>query len=98
MSSGLAQIQQRLMETLDKINNLPLNPMIEAATGSLHQSQRRCSVCKTTLDNINKLTASQSMQQLPQDMQKTLRELNRSMQASSPFSGLQQDGGRYAAS
>lgn len=27
------------METLDKINNLPLNPMLEAATGSLHQSQ-----------------------------------------------------------
>ena len=39
VSSGLAQIQQRLMETLDKINNLPLNPMIEAATGSLHQSR-----------------------------------------------------------
>ncbi len=27
------------METLDKINNLPLNPMLEAATGSLHQSR-----------------------------------------------------------
>ena len=38
---------------------------------------------QTTLDNINKITANQSMQQLPQDMQKTLRELNRSMQASS---------------
>ncbi|MCR4212038.1 intermembrane transport protein PqiB [Enterobacter cloacae] len=86
VSSGLAQIQQRLMETLDKINNLPLNPMIEAATGSLHQSQETMQRLQTTLDNINKLTASQSMQQLPQDMQKTLRELNRSMQGFQPGS------------
>ena len=86
VSSGLAQIQQRLMETLDKINNLPLNPMIEAATGSLHQSQATMQRLQTTLDNINKITANQSMQQLPQDMQKTLRELNRSMQGFQPGS------------
>ncbi len=35
---------------------------------------------QTTLDNLNKITSSQSMQQLPADMQTTLRELNRSMQ------------------
>ncbi|HDS6852455.1 TPA: intermembrane transport protein PqiB [Enterobacter cancerogenus] len=86
VSSGLAQIQQRLMDTLDKINNLPLNPMIEAATNSLSQSQATMRRLQTTLDNINKITASQSMQQLPQDMQKTLRELNRSMQGFQPGS------------
>lgn len=86
VSSGLAQIQQRLMETLDKINNLPLNPMIEAATSSLSESQATMRRLQTTLDNINKVTSSQSMQQLPQDMQKTLRELNRSMQGFQPGS------------
>jgi len=86
VSSGLAQIQQRLMDTLDKINNLPLNPMIEAATNSLSQSQATMRRLQTTLDNINKITASQSMQQLPQDIQKTLRELNRSMQGFQPGS------------
>ncbi|MGV2813006.1 intermembrane transport protein PqiB [Enterobacter cancerogenus] len=86
VSSGLAQIQQRLMDTLDKINNLPLNPMIEAATNSLSQSQATMRRLQTTLDNINKITASQSMQQLPRDMQKTLRELNRSMQGFQPGS------------
>lgn len=34
---------------------------------------------QTTLDSMNKILASQSMQQLPTDMQSTLRELNRSM-------------------
>ena len=86
VSGGLAQIQQRLMETLDKINNLPLNPMIQQATNTLSESQATMRRLQATLDNLNKLTASQSMQQLPQDMQKTLRELNRSMQGFQPGS------------
>ena len=35
---------------------------------------------------MNKITASPSMQQLPQDMQQTLRELNRSMKGLQPGS------------
>ncbi|EOI3546513.1 intermembrane transport protein PqiB [Cronobacter dublinensis] len=86
VSSGLAQIQQRLMDTLDKINNLPLNPMIEQATNTLSESQRTMRRLQTTLDNLNQLTSSQSAQELPADMQKTLRELNRSMQGFQPGS------------
>lgn len=86
VSSGLAQIQQRLLETLDKINNLPLNPMIEQATKSLNESQRTMQRLQQTLDNLNQLTTSKSMQQLPTDMQSTLRELNRSMQGFQPGS------------
>lgn len=86
VSGGLAQIQQRLMEALDKINNLPLNPMIQQATNTLSESQRTMKYLQTTLDNMNKITSSQSMQQLPADMQNTLRELNRSMQGFQPGS------------
>ncbi|VYU64743.1 intermembrane transport protein PqiB [Metakosakonia massiliensis] len=86
MSGGLAQIQQRLMDTLDKINNLPLNPMIEQATSTLSETQQTMRRLQSTLDNLNKITASQSMQQLPADMQGTLRELNRSMQGFQPGS------------
>lgn len=86
VSGGLAQIQQRLMEALDKINNLPLNPMIEQATNTLSESQRTMKHLQATLDNMNKITSSQSMQDLPADMQNTLRELNRSMQGFQPGS------------
>ena len=86
VSGGLAQIQQRLMETLDKINNLPLTPMVQQATNTLSESQNTMRRLQTTLDNLNKITASQSAQQLPGDMQKTLRELNRSMQGFQPGS------------
>ncbi|ALR76231.1 intermembrane transport protein PqiB [[Enterobacter] lignolyticus] len=86
VSGGLAQIQQRLMEALDKINNLPLNPLLTQATNTLSESQKTMQRMQTTLDNLNKITASQSMQQLPADMQSTLRELNRSMQGFQPGS------------
>lgn len=86
ISVGLAQIQQKLLDTLDKVNNLPLNPMIQQATKTLNESQQTLKRLQQTLDNLNKLTSSQSMQQLPADMQKTLQELNRSMQGFQPGS------------
>ncbi|MCS3430731.1 intermembrane transport protein PqiB [Klebsiella sp. BIGb0407] len=86
ISVGLAQIQQKLLDVLDKVNNLPLNPMIQQATKALNESQQTLKNLQKTLDNLNKLTSSQSMQQLPADMQKTLQELNRSMQGFQPGS------------
>ncbi len=86
MSGGLAQIQQRLLETLDKINNLPLNPMIEQTTKSLAESQRTMQRLQQTIDSLNKLISSKSTQSLPDNMQSTLRELNRSMQGFQPGS------------
>ncbi len=86
------------MEAFDKINKLPLNPMIEQATSTLSESQRTMKNLQTTLDSMNKILASQSMQQLPTDMQSTLRELN-SRHPGLPawLRSLQQDGGGYAA-
>ncbi len=86
VSGGLAQIQQRLMETLDKINTLPLNPMINEATKTLAESQKTMKSTQQTMKSLNDIIASKEMQQLPQDMQKTLRELNRSMQGFQPGS------------
>ncbi|MBK4716296.1 MULTISPECIES: intermembrane transport protein PqiB [Tenebrionibacter/Tenebrionicola group] len=86
VSGGLAQIQQKLMDALDKINNLPLNPIINQATSVLSESQRTMRELQKTLDSINKIAGSASMQKLPEDMQQTLRELNRSMKGFQPGS------------
>ncbi|NIY47090.1 intermembrane transport protein PqiB [Cedecea colo] len=86
VSGGLAQIQQRLLDTLDKINNLPLNPMIEQTTKSLAESQRTMQRLQQTIDSLNKLMNNKSTQSLPENMQSTLRELNRSMQGFQPGS------------
>ncbi|MBA2814908.1 intermembrane transport protein PqiB [Candidatus Pantoea persica] len=78
-SDGLSQIQQKLVAALDKINALPLNGMITEATGTLKESQRTLRELQGTLKNFNQITASPAMKTLPDDMQQTLRELNRSM-------------------
>lgn len=85
-SGGLAQIQQKLVDALDKINGLPLNPVLNQATSTLGEAQKTMQRLQQTLDNVNKLTGSSSTQQLPEDIQKTLRELNRSMQGFQPGS------------
>lgn len=85
-SSGLSQIQQKLIAVLDKVNALPLNPMLNQATRTLAESQQTLRDLQKTLDNLNQIMSSQAMKDLPQDIQHTLRELNRSMQAFQPGS------------
>ncbi len=46
VSGGLAQIQQRLMDALDKINNLPINPLLEQATSTRRRARKPCSVSR----------------------------------------------------
>ncbi|MDX5626595.1 MULTISPECIES: intermembrane transport protein PqiB [unclassified Brenneria] len=86
VSGGLTQIQQKLMAILDKVNGLPLNPMVNQATQTLAESQATLREMQKTLASLNKITASKAMQDLPQDMQKTLLELNRSMKGFQPGS------------
>ncbi|AVJ17085.1 intermembrane transport protein PqiB [Serratia sp. JUb9] len=85
-SGGLAQIQQKLMQTLDKINAMPLNPMINEATKTLAESQRTMRETQETMKSLNEIMSSKAMKDLPQDMQKTLQELNRSMKGFQPGS------------
>ncbi|MEH2920245.1 intermembrane transport protein PqiB [Samsonia erythrinae] len=86
IDGGLSQIQQKLMAVLDKVNNLPLNPMINEATKTLASSQATMREMQKTLAALNNITSSKAMQDLPQDMQKTLLELNRSMKGFQPGS------------
>ncbi|CND07392.1 intermembrane transport protein PqiB [Yersinia pseudotuberculosis] len=86
ISGGLAQIQQKVMQTLDKINNLPLNPMVNEVTKTLAESQKTMRETQKVLASLNAITSSQSMQDLPKDLQKTLNELNRSMKGFQPGS------------
>lgn len=85
-SGGLTQIQQKLMQVLDKINTIPLNPMIDEATKALAESQKTMKTTQQTMTSLNDIIASKEMKVLPQDMQRTLQELNRSMKGFQPGS------------
>lgn len=86
VSGGLVQIQQSLIDALDKINKLPLNPLLEQATSTLREGQQTLHNLQSTLDSLTNLLARDSTQQLPDDMQKSLHELNRTLQGIQPGS------------
>lgn len=83
---GLSQIQQKLVATLDKINGLPLDPLLSQATDTLKESQRTMSELQKTLQHLNQFVGSPAMKALPEETQKTLLELNRSMKGLQPGS------------
>lgn len=86
VSGGLAQMQQKLMSVLDKLNSLPLEPVLSEAAKTLKESQATMVKTQKTIDSLNGILASKEAQGLPQDMQKTLQELNRSLKGLQPGS------------
>ncbi|CAM3677837.1 intermembrane transport protein PqiB [Xenorhabdus thuongxuanensis] len=86
VSSGLAQIQQKVTTVLDKINNMPIEPVFVQATQTLKESQKAIKTAQKTMDELNRILASKEAQELPKDIQNTLHELNRSMQGIQPGS------------
>ncbi|CAA2930794.1 Paraquat-inducible protein B [Arsenophonus endosymbiont of Bemisia tabaci Q2] len=86
VSAGLSQIQEKVVEALNKINRLPIEPMISQATNTLAESQKTIREAQRTLSELNKLMARKDFQKIPADLQQTLLELNRVMQGLQPGS------------
>ncbi|NUF28186.1 paraquat-inducible protein B [Gilliamella bombicola] len=80
-STGIAQIQSKVMQLLDNFNNLPINNTVSQLNQSLASSQR-------LMDSLNRVMASKEMQNMPKDLQKTLRSLNETMKELQPGSEL----------
>lgn len=85
-SGGLEQIQQKLVAVLDKINGLPLNTMLGEATKTLSESQKTMRATQKTIDSLNTVMGSEEVKNLPQDIQQTLMQINRSMKGFQPGS------------
>ncbi|KAA1184336.1 intermembrane transport protein PqiB [Photorhabdus heterorhabditis] len=86
ISGGLAQIQHKVISALDKINSMPVEPMFNQATRTLEESQKAIRKAQQALDELNKVLANSETKDLPEDIQKTLQEFNRSMQGFQPGS------------
>lgn len=85
-SGGLAQIQQKVIAVLDKINDMPIEPMLNQTTQTLAEGQKTIKEANVMLSELNKVMASKEFQNLPNDLQKTLQEMNRAMQGFQPGS------------
>ncbi|KES14730.1 mce related protein, partial [Gilliamella apis SCGC AB-598-P17] len=76
-STGFAQIQAKILQLLDNFNNLPVTNTMEQFNKSLQSSER-------LMNTINQIMASKEMQNMPKDLQKTLRSLNETMKELQP--------------
>ncbi|MGG4607981.1 intermembrane transport protein PqiB [Providencia sp. Me31A] len=85
-SGGLAQIQQKVIAVLDKINNMPIEPMLSQTTQTLAEGQKMVKEANAMLAELNKVMGSKEFQNLPHDLQKTLQEMNRAMKGFQPGS------------
>ena len=80
-STGIAQIQAKVMQLLDNFNNLPLNNTMTEFNKSLASTQR-------LMNSLNQIMASNKMQNMPGDLQETLRTLNETLKGIQPGSEL----------
>ena len=80
-STGIAQIQAKVMQLLDNFNNLPLNNTMTEFNKSLASTQR-------LMNSLNQIMASNEMQNMPSDLQETLRTLNETLKGIQPGSEL----------
>ncbi|MFN6887770.1 paraquat-inducible protein B, partial [Proteus mirabilis] len=61
------------MTSLDKINNLPVEPMLKEMTATLTESQKAVAEAKETLKSLNAMIGSDDFQKLPNDIQQSLK-------------------------
>ncbi len=79
IETGLGQIEQKLTAVLDKINALPLEDTVASANTTIM-------TLNSTLASLHTLLEKQSVQQLPEQLDKTLQELRNTLQGLSPDS------------
>lgn len=80
-STGLAKMQEKVMQLLDNFNNLPLNNTVNQLNKSLLASEK-------LMNTLNQMMNSKEMQTMPKELQQTLRSLNETMRGFQPGSEL----------
>ena len=83
IASGLGQIEQKLTAVLDKINALPLDVTVDRANTAIDTLNQ-------TMDSLHTILASQSTQQLPEQLDATLQDVRTALEGLSPDSQVYQ--------
>jgi len=87
-STGLAQIEQKVVDVLDTILNLPLEETFVSVGGAIEKTSSTLESVDTLAVKLKELIARDDMQQLPSAIQKTLAELQLALNGFSQGSDL----------
>ncbi len=85
VASGLQSLEIKMAALLDKLNELPLEKVVDTANTTLGSADTAFVDLQDTIAELNAILANEDLQALPQSLQETLDELDRTLKA---FGGL----------
>jgi paraquat-inducible protein B len=84
--SGLANIEQKVLQVLDKVNRLPVEDVLAQSSATLAQSEKMLKNAEQLIQSLDQLVKHNAVQQLPADLQQSLVELRKTLAGFSPGS------------
>lgn len=90
-ATSLAQIEQKMSDLLDKLNNLKVEPVLSGLDKNLQQSDTTLQEIRSLSTQINKFISQPELQQMPANLNKTMQELQSTLKGLSPDSPAYQE-------
>ncbi|HEX5464512.1 MAG TPA: intermembrane transport protein PqiB, partial [Burkholderiales bacterium] len=79
--NSLSNIPQQVSSLLKKINDLKLSQLVAQMQNTLTTSNATLGEVRTAVDNLNKILATGSARELPDELQSSLREMRHTLKA-----------------
>ncbi|WP_299663877.1 intermembrane transport protein PqiB [uncultured Psychromonas sp.] len=86
-----AMVQQQISSLFNKVNDLPLNDAVESMARSMNSLDKALVSANTTIKNLNGLVSEEATQNLPADIQTSLKQLQKTLDGFSPNSVMYND-------
>ncbi len=85
-SGGFAQIEQKVSNLLDKLNNLQIEPVLNTLNQTLASTQKTMDKVNGIATSVDALLADPATGQLPESVNSTMRQLRDTLQGFAPDS------------
>jgi len=84
--SGLGHIEQKVLQALDKINNLPVEQVLADSSATLNATKDLMQQSQQLVQSLDALVKADATQQLPAEVNKSLADLRKTLAGLSPGS------------
>ena len=79
ISGGFAQIEQKVSNLLDKLNELQVEPILDRLDETMQTSQQTLEQVRQIAESVNAIVSDPATQQLPGNLNDTLQELQNTL-------------------
>lgn len=77
--SGLGHIEQKVLQALDKINNLPVEKVLADSSATLNETKQLMLESQQLIKSLDTLVAKDATQALPAELQQSLLEMRKTL-------------------